>query len=228
MRSPSAARLIMLTGTSAGSGKSTAVRALAGRFRSLGREVFLIDEDAVWGERQLGSAPVDYTTASPLFHELIHKRRDAGGVPTPDQVVRAFERLMNDALSRSAMWLQDWCWPDLLDGLGWDSQVARVTSRRLQQIGAAVTPRVIYLRVDASEALRRALEERGPVWFNRYAGAQLDQPVTASMVDHVAAAKREAEPHGSMPWRAGQPPMSMVRHCKGTSSKPSGGSWNCR
>ena len=81
MRAPGTARLIMLTGTSAGCGKSTAIQALAERYRSLGHEVMDIDEDAVWGDRQLDTAPVDHTTACPLFYELHHSERDAGGGP---------------------------------------------------------------------------------------------------------------------------------------------------
>ena len=35
-----------------------------------------IDEDAAWGDRQLAIAPVDYTTASTLLYDLLHRKRD--------------------------------------------------------------------------------------------------------------------------------------------------------
>ena len=169
------------------------MRCLAERYRGLGREVMAIDEDAVWGERRVDRAPVDYTTASSLFYDLLHSERDAGGCPPPDQVVQVFEQLVNEALDRSAIWLQDWCWSDLLGMLGWDHQAVRVTLQQLQKIAAALAPRVIYLRVDPSVALLRALEERGPRWFNRHATTPFDGPVTATMVDNMAALSRRAE-----------------------------------
>jgi hypothetical protein len=153
-----------------------------------------IDEDAVWGERQLGSAPVDHTTASPMFYQLLHRDRDLLGCPAPEQVVGVFEQLIIETLRRGAVWLQDWAWPDLIGMLGWDDQTVQATSQHLQRIGAAVEPRVIYLGVDPHTALLRALEERGPQWFNRHAGTPIDAPVTASVVDRLAARKRQAEP----------------------------------
>jgi thymidylate kinase len=194
MTSSKPPRLVMLTGTSPGSGKSSAMRALAECYRNLGRDVMTIDEDAVWGERRLDQAPVDHTTASPLFYDLLHRERPTGVGLAPVDVVPVFEHLVQEARDRGAVWLQDWSWPDLLDQLGWDHATVRQTSQSLQQIGAAVTPRVLYLRVDPAVALRRAVDERGAVWFRRHAGAPLAEPVTAATVEQVAARSRAAEP----------------------------------
>ena len=67
-----------------------------------------------------------------------------GKARPPAQVVQVFEQLVNEALDRSAIWLQDWCWSDLLGMLGWDHQAVRVTLQQLQKIAAALAPRVIY------------------------------------------------------------------------------------
>ena len=145
----------MLTGCSAGSGKSTTMRAVAARLRGDARDVLSITEDDVWGDRQFDAAPVDRWSALPLFVELLHEERD--GDTTPAMVVKAFELLMQEALDRSAVWLQDWAWPDLFSVLGWDRQLRSQTSTRLQQVSAPLSPVVVYLRLDPSQALRRAL-----------------------------------------------------------------------
>ena len=182
----------MLTGSSAGSGKSTTMRAVAARLRRDARDVLSITEDDVWGDRQLDAAPVDRRSALPLFVELLHEERDGG--TSPAMVVKAFQLLMQEALDRSAIWLQDWTWPDMFSMLGWDRQLRSQTSTLLQQMSAPLFPVVVYLRLDPSQALCRALSERGTTWFNRYAHRRLEDPVTAQLVSEVAARKRKAEP----------------------------------
>ena len=182
----------MLTGSSAGSGKSTTMRAVAAKLRGDARDVLSITEDDVWGDRQLDDAPVDRSSAVPLFVELLHEERDGG--TSPAMVVKAFQLLMQEALDRSAIWLQDWTWPDMFSMLGWDRQMRLQTSTRLQQMSTPLFPVVVYLRLDPSQALRRALNERGMTWFNRYAQRRLEEPVTAELVSEVAARKREAVP----------------------------------
>ncbi|HEY5980742.1 MAG TPA: hypothetical protein VIT41_14035 [Microlunatus sp.] len=185
-------RLVMLAGSSAGSGKSTTMRAVAARLRGDGRDVLSITEDDAWGDRQLDGAPVDRSRALPLFVELLHEERDGG--TSPAMVVKAFQLLMQEALDRSAIWLQDWTWPEMFSMLGWDRQLRLQTSMRLQEMSAPLLPVVVYLRLDPSHALRRALNERGTTWFNRYAQGRLEEPVTAELVSEVAAKSREAEP----------------------------------
>ena len=77
----------MIAGTSPGSGKSTLMRGLAERFRECGQPVLEVDEDAVWGRRQLGPEPVDPGTAWPEFSELLHAR--PLGSQTPAEVLAA-------------------------------------------------------------------------------------------------------------------------------------------
>ena len=75
------ARLVIITGSAPGAGKSTLMRTLAAGLRGLGDKVLEVSEDAVWGERQLGTLPVDYATAWPEFRALLHER-PCGGSPT--------------------------------------------------------------------------------------------------------------------------------------------------
>jgi tRNA uridine 5-carbamoylmethylation protein Kti12 len=63
-------RLVIITGSAPGAGKSTLMRTLAAGLRDLGNSVIEVGEDAVWGERQLGTLPVDYATAWPEFRAL--------------------------------------------------------------------------------------------------------------------------------------------------------------
>lgn len=181
----------MLTGSSAGSGKSSTMRVLAARLRGDGRDVLSITEDDVWGDRRFDGAAVDRSSALPLFVELLHDERDGG--TSPSMVTEAFQLLRQETLDRSAIWLQDWVWPDMFRMLGWEGQ-ARLQTSMLQQLSAPLCPVVVYLRLDPLQALRRALDERGTTWFNRYTQRRLDEPVTAGLVNEVAARKREAEP----------------------------------
>lgn len=177
-------RLVMVAGSAAGSGKSTTMQYLAARLRDEERPVLTVTEDDVWGVRQLDTGPVDRLSALPLFFDLLHR---PGSAPaTPDMVAAAFEQLAQLAIDLSAAWLQDWAWPDLFRMLGWDSDTRRRASATLRRIAAPLQPQVIYLQLDRTLALTRALDERGPVWFNRYAARPVDLPVTAEVVERVS------------------------------------------
>ena len=176
----------MIASASGGAGKTTLLRALAARCQLAGQEVLAIDEDAVWGERRFDTAPVDLTTAWPVFQDLMHRNRSVH----PDAVVRVFTGFVDEVLARDAVWLQDWPWSLLLQMIGWDQQAQRATALRLQDAARALNPRVLLLDVDSDLALRRALAERGEVWFNRHAGAPLNAPVTSAVVGELAARRR--------------------------------------
>lgn len=188
---PGDAGLVMLSGSSAGAGKSTVMLALADRCSAYGR-VLTVSEDDVWGKRELGTDPVDRTAASPLFFDLLH--RDAPEDVSPAAVVGAFEQLRREAMDGRAMWLQDWSWPELLSMLGWSPELRQETSHVLHELSAALAPAmVIYLQLDPQDALDRAVRERGATWFNRYAGRRPDEPVTRTALRQVADMKRQAE-----------------------------------
>lgn len=167
---------------------------LAGRYRSHGRDVMVIDEDAVWGQRRLDAASVDVSTANPLFQQLLHQERAAGERLSPADLVTAFEFLVGQATARDAVWLQDWSWTDLLAVVGWDASLVAQTSRTVRELAASLAPRVLYLQVDPRRALSRALAERGQVWFNRHAGRPLTAAVTPAALEDLAAVRLSAEP----------------------------------
>ena len=107
--------------------------------------------------------------------------------------MRVFEQLLSKALKSQRRVAPGLVLAGMLGMLSWDSRVAKETSQQLEKISAAVIPRVIYLRVDPDEALMRALDERGTVWFNRHVGMPYDEPVTESMVKAIAATSRVSE-----------------------------------
>ena len=96
-------RLVMITGSAPGAGKSTLMRTLAAALRGLGDSVIEVGEDAVWGDRQLGTLPVDYTTAWPEFRALLHERSSAES-PTVTDVIDAFERVQR-RVAASRVWI---------------------------------------------------------------------------------------------------------------------------
>src|SRR4051812_24350060 len=101
-------RLVMITGSAPGAGKSTLMRTLAAALRDRGDSVFEVGEDAVWGERQLETLPVDYTTAWPEFRTLLHER-PSDKPPTKHQVLAAFTRVQR-RVAAARVWIQDWSW----------------------------------------------------------------------------------------------------------------------
>jgi hypothetical protein len=82
------------------------MRTLAAGLRGLGNSVIEVGEDAVWGERQLGTLPVDYATAWPEFRALLHQR-PSGVSPTITEVFDAFVRVQR-RVAAARVWIQDW------------------------------------------------------------------------------------------------------------------------
>jgi hypothetical protein len=81
---PDTARLIMLTGTSAGCGKSTAMQALAERYRSLGREVMDIDASTA-EDRRGGKPPCDLPARRSQPSAAARAGSERGGVIQPSR-----------------------------------------------------------------------------------------------------------------------------------------------
>ena len=168
-------RLVMITGSAPGAGKSTLMRTLAAGLRGRGDSVLEVSEDAVWGERQLGTLPVDYATAWPEFRALLHER-PSGGSPTVTEVFDAFVRVQR-RVAASRVWIQDWSWIDLAGMLPWaraPEGALLACSGDLQHVARSLRPLVLHVRVDPQDSLRRAVAERGWVWFDRHAGESSD------------------------------------------------------
>jgi hypothetical protein len=184
----------MITGSAPGAGKSTLLRELAAALRELGDSVIEVSEDAVWGERQLGPLPVDYATAWPEFRALLHDR-PSGGSPTMTEVFDAFARVQQRAAA-SRVWIQDWSWIDLAGMLPWtraNEGALLAFSRELQRVARSLWPLVLHLRIDPQGSLRRAVAERGWVWFDRHAGASSDDLGREERLRALAASYRESE-----------------------------------
>jgi len=177
--------LITIASTAPGAGKSTLMAALADRLRADGSRVLELSEDAVWGERAVGSDPVDYTTAWPVFYDLLHRDQRVFRV-SPAEVLEVFLKLRDQVIAERSVWLQDWPWPDLPDKLGWDAAASLALSDDLLAASKLLRPRLLYLRVDATAALQQAARSRGTAWLNRHAGLAVDAPADGAAVATVA------------------------------------------
>jgi thymidylate kinase len=190
--------LIMIGGTVPGAGKTTLMNALASVITSARgtRACMTLTEDEVWGERQLGLAPVDLRSARPEFAALLnsatpHEERAA-------RLVDAFRRAATRANALSATWLQDWVWSDLAHACLGDKASPTATDVTAHLVHLATDhgfhPTVLFLRVDAQVALRRALTERGPTWFNRHHGADVRAVIDSAGLMDLADAYARAVP----------------------------------
>jgi len=187
-------RLVIITGSAPGAGKSTLMRTLAAGLRGLGNSVIEVGEDAVWGERQLGTLPVDYATAWPEFRALLHER-PCSGSPTATEVFDAFVRVQR-RVTASRVWIQDWSWIDLAGMLPWaraNEGALLAFSCDLQRVARSLWPLVLHLRIDPQDSLRRAVAERGWVWFDRHAGVSSDDLGREERLRALAASYRERE-----------------------------------
>ena len=187
-------RLIMITSSAPGAGKSTLMRGLAATLRDRGDSVAEVAEDAVWGERQLGTLPVEYATAWPEFHTLLHER-PSGGSPTATEVFDAFVRVQR-RVAIAHVWIQDWSWIDLAGMLPWahaHEGALLAFSCDLQRAARSVSPLVLHLRIDPLDSLQRAVSERGWMWFDRHAGASFEDIGREERLQALAASYRERE-----------------------------------
>ena len=187
-------RLVMITGSAPGAGKSTLMHTLAAGLRGLGNSVIEVGEDAVWGDRQLGTLPVDYTTAWPEFRALLHER--PCDVSPPSLRCLMHLHACNDALLLHAMWIQDWSWSDLAGMLPWaraNEAALLAFSCDLQRVARSLWPLVLHVRIDPQDSLRRAVAERGWVWFDRHAGVSSDGLGREERLCTLTASYRERE-----------------------------------
>jgi thymidylate kinase len=188
--------LIMIGGTVPGAGKTTLMRALATALTAGGTACMTLTEDEVWGERQLGLAPVDDRSARPEFAALRDPaaQRDERAV----RLVEAFRTAAVRADALHATWVQDWVWSDLAHACLDDTATptaAAVTGRLpglATEHGFAAT--VLFLRVGAGVALRRALVERGQTWFTRHLGVEVQTAVDDGLLRDLADGYDRAVP----------------------------------
>jgi hypothetical protein len=148
----------------------------------------------VWGERQLGTLPVDYATAWPEFRALLHER-PFGRSATVTEVFDAFVRVQQRAAA-SRVWIQDWSWIDLAGMFPWaraDERALLAFSCELQRVARSFWPLVLHLQIDPQDSLWRAVAERGWVWFDRHAGASSDNLGREERLRALAASYRERE-----------------------------------
>jgi hypothetical protein len=147
-----------------------------------------LTEDDVWGQRQLGFAPVDRRSARPEFARLLDPT--ASYDERAARLVDAFRSAVARANAMDALWLQDWVWSDVARACLPDGGTPTAAEVNGELLGLAreggVQPIVLFLQVDPEVALRRALTERGQVWLNRHLGADVHAAVDADRLTEVA------------------------------------------
>jgi thymidylate kinase len=182
-------RLIMITGSAPGAGKSTLMSKIAKSLRDRDVSVLEVDEDALWGKRQLGRSPIDLTAVWPEFRELLHEPRPQTS-PTAAAVLHTFQRIQNRADPQATVWIQDWSWLDLgtmVLGSKTDEHRLAAFSNALRSLAEPLNPAVLYLRINPETALRRAVAERGSVWFERHAVGEVKASTFEERVVALAA-----------------------------------------
>lgn len=187
----------MIGGVVPGAGKTTLMRAFATEIAARGTAACMtLTEDEVWGERQLGLAPVDFQSARPEFAALLdpavtHEERAV-------RLVDAFRTAATRANALNATWLQDWVWSDLAHACLGDEAASTATDLTAHLLRLATDhglhPTVLFLRLDPEIALRRALIERGQTWFNRHHGADVHAAVDSERLIDLANAYGRAVP----------------------------------
>ncbi len=188
-------RLIMITGSGPGAGKSTVMSEIAKTLRHRALPALEVDEDAVWGKRQLGRNPVELTAVWPEFRELLHKPKPQIS-PTAADLLHTFQCVQDRAERAGAIWIQDWSWLDVAEMLPWtqsDHRLLLKFSMDLRIMAEQLRPTVLYLRADPEHALRRAIADRGPVWFERHADGMVPASNSKERLSTLASmyAKRE-------------------------------------
>jgi len=146
-------RLVMISGSGPGAGKSTLAARLRVELEAARVPVRLLPESATFEGTELGDLADRF------------RRHDH---PSADDLLAAFDHLAG-RIGTDETWIQDWSWIDLAEDLAWarDLDALRDFSRRLHRRAVDLAPYVLYLRTDITTALARAVHQRGERWLAR-------------------------------------------------------------
>lgn len=190
-------RLVMITGSGPGAGKST----LAGRLaRELARQG---DAVRLWPEGALFEWP-ELAGLADRF------RRQA--YPSAADLIATFEQVLRGA-PPDTTWVQDWSWQDLADDLPWAVGLHDLCEFSAQFYVAAMHlhPIVVYLEADITAALNRAVRQRGERWLVRTQHALTDGTLRSRAIEDVAAAYAARETRIRQSIAAGGWPIATIR-----------------
>ncbi|WP_020574330.1 hypothetical protein [Actinopolymorpha alba] len=145
-------RLVMITGSGPGAGKSTLANRLQGELEARGYAVRLWPEMALFEWESLAGLAERFRRCE---------------YPSPDDLISVFKDVLGSTDS-DATWIQDWSWIDLAEDLPWavdDLGALGDFSQRAHAAAAYLQPLVLYLHTDISVALDRAVKQRGIRWL---------------------------------------------------------------
>lgn len=190
-------RLVMITGSGPGAGKST----LAGR---LGRELDRRGESVrLWPEGALFEWP-----------ELagLADRFRSRNYPSAADLISAFEHVVG-AAEADTVWVQDWSWHDLAEDLPWAGDLEELCefSRRMCSTAAGLHPIVLYLEADITAGLERAVRQRGVRWLARTRDALTPGTSRGRTIEDVATAYTARERRIRQSIEAGGWPVVTIR-----------------
>jgi hypothetical protein len=141
-------RLILFTGSSPGAGKSTLSGLLFKQFKAMSLPVrWLHEEDIVKAfERFIPGMAIEKLT--------------------PDLLLQASERLVEECLAENATWIVDSHLPGFYYLYGrYPDTALEAFSTKLQSTLSPLQPLIIYLRSDVETALMRGAAQRGMQWL---------------------------------------------------------------
>ncbi|MEQ7125769.1 hypothetical protein ABN034_14755 [Actinopolymorpha sp. B11F2] len=173
-------RLVMLSGSCAGIGKSTLAEGLARRLEEAGATVDL------FGEHQIFTR-ADFADVAEAF-----RSRE---FPKPERFLPTYARIFDGFRATSAWGVLDWHCAGMAADLPWAMRDhGRLTRLCLdvRELADDMDPVLLDLVGDVRTATERALAQRGDAWAKRYARIASDAGhTTGSIAERIAAWSRD-------------------------------------
>jgi hypothetical protein len=173
-------RLVMLSGSCGGVGRSTLAEGLAHRLAEAGATVDL------FGEHQI------FTRAD--FAEVAEAFRSRA-FPTPEVFLPTYARMFDGFRAANAWGVFDWYCAGMAGDLPWAMRDRDRLTRLcldVRELADDMDPVLLDLVGDVRTATERALAQRGDVWAKRYARLASDAGHTSGrIVERIAAWSRD-------------------------------------
>lgn len=169
-------RLVMVSGSCAGIGKSTLAEGLARGLEEAGATVDL------FGEHQIFTRP-DFADVAAAFRSREY--------PTPEVFLPTYARMFDNLRAANAWGVLDWHCAGMAADLPWAMRGhGRLTRLCLdvRELAADMDPVLLDLVGDVRTATDRALAQRGDVWAKRYANLATDAGHTSGRIAERIAA----------------------------------------
>lgn len=150
-------RFVMISGVSAGVGKTTLARALAGRRSGSGLPVDLFTEEQLFSREE--------------FAEIGTAFRDRT-YPSSEMMLEGYRRILAGLESDHEAIIFDWSCLGMISDLPWAEgrqDVLEAHASEVARLTASMGPALIYLEAEPEVAVQRAVAQRGDRWARRYA-----------------------------------------------------------